>query len=135
MDRLGKIAISIWTVLLVGGALFIGLLTWGTTFMGDMIYPLEIQNNGLTEIKIKTYKLVYFGADKKLTVDSLILKPKDKLDIGTSHSCSRIDTAYIDLQAIEIFDYNGKSRVFKRKDIVDYLTKKEKVGCATYLIQ
>jgi hypothetical protein len=130
MSRLAKI---IWGVLIIGSGLFVGLFIWGLSFMGDPIYPLEIQNDKSRGLKLKTYKFTRY--DKKLTVDSLELKPKEKLEIGTSHSCLRIDTTYIDFDAIEIFDDNDNGTLMKRADLVDYLMTKEKVDCSTYLIR
>jgi hypothetical protein len=122
-------------LLLVGGGLFIGLLIWGVSFMGDPLYPLEIQNDKANGLKLKTYKFTYERSSRKLTVDSLELKPKEKIYLGTIHSCSTIDTSYINFEALEIYDDNNNSIFLKRKDIVDYLASKEKIDCATYLIR
>jgi len=132
MNRLFKIILGL---LLVGGGLFIGLLIWGVSFMGDPLYPLEIQNDKANGLKLKTYKFTYERSSRKLTVDSLELKPKEKIYLGTIHSCSTIDTSYINFEALEIYDDNNNSIFLKRKDIVDYLASKEKIDCATYLIR
>jgi len=134
MDTLGKVAATMWGCFSIIAIGFIGVLIWAPKFLGDVIYPLEIQNDGTKELKIKTYRLIYTGDKKELTVDSITLKPKQKIDIGTSHSCSKIDTTYIKVEAIEVFD--EKTSVFmKRREIVEYLTTKAKEGCATYLIR
>jgi hypothetical protein len=135
MDRLGKLATSLWTILFIVGGLFMGLLIWGVSFMGDPLYPLEIQNDKLTNLKLKTYKLTFNTSSKELTVDSLELKPKEKLYLGTIHSCSTIDPADIDFEAIEIFDEYNHPNLLKRKDIVDFLATKERIDCATYIVR
>ena len=120
-------------IALIIGGLFIGLFIWGINFMGDTIYPLEIQNDRTTSLIFKTYTFTRY--DKKLTVDSLVLKPSEKMDIGTSHNCNKIDSSFIRFDAIEFFLDNHQSKLFKRSELVDYLTTLEKVDCTTYLIK
>ena len=133
MDRLGKVATSIWTILLVVGGLFFALLVWGVSFMGDTIYSLQIQNNRTEGLKLKTYRITRY--DQKLTVDSLVLEPNDKLEIGTSHSCSTIDSMYLDFDAIEFYDSSDNSKLLKRKELIDFLLTMERRDCSTYLVK
>lgn len=133
MDRLGKVATSIWTILLLVGGLFVALLIWGISFMGDSIHPLQIQNGRTEELKLKTYKITRY--DQKLTVDSLVLNPDDKLEIGTSHNCLTIDSLYIDFDAIEFFDKSNNGKLLKKKDLIDFLLTTEKKDCSTYLVK
>lgn len=83
--------------------------------------------------KIETYKITQPG--DKLVVDSVVLNPMDKFEIGTSHNCETVDTTFIWFDAIEIFDAGNKSRVVKKKDFPDYLQKMKKIDCSTYSVQ
>jgi hypothetical protein len=109
------------------------LLVWGVSFMGDTIYSLQIQNNRTEGLKLKTYRITRY--DQKLTVDSLVLEPNDKLEIGTSHSCSTIDSMYLDFDAIEFYDSSDNSKLLKRKELIDFLLTMERRDCSTYLVK
>lgn len=101
--------------------------------MGDKFYSLEIQNGKDIQIKLKTYTTTQPGS--KIKMDSVVMNPGNKFEIGTTHSCSTIDTMLIEIDAIEIFETNHKSKLIKKKALPDYLQTMTKVDCSTYSIR
>jgi hypothetical protein len=68
--------------------------------MGDKYCEIQIQNKRNEGLIIKTFRITQY--DKKLTVDSMELKPNEKIQIGHCIGCSTINTADIDFDAIGI---------------------------------
>ncbi len=101
--------------------------------MGDKFYTLQVQNHSEFVLKVKTYRTTQPG--NRLLVDSLVLNLNDKLEIGTTHSCSTINPLLIRFDSIEIFDSSDKSRRFNKEELSDYLQTMEKADCSTYLIR
>jgi hypothetical protein len=121
-----------WAILLPSG-LIIGLFIWAIGIAGDRFCQIEIQNIQNEGLVIKTFTYRQYG--KKLTIDSIQLKPNEKIIIGHCIGCSTISTKDIDFIAIGILECNKVYKILKGQELIDYLATKDKVDCATYQIE
>lgn len=121
------------TVIGIIGLLFIGVLIFGISVMGDRYCKIEIMNDGDSRLILKTFE--YTNYDKKLTVDSINLNPKQRIEIGQCINCNTIKHSDIDFDSIGIYNSDNKLTIWKSKDFADFLTKTERVDCATFKIK
>lgn len=121
------------TVIGITGLLFIGVLIFGISVMGDRYCKIEIMNDGDSRLILKTFE--YTNYDKKLTVDSINLNPKQRIEIGQCINCNAIKYSDIDFDSIGIYNSDNKLTIWKSKDFADFLTKNERVDCATFKIK
>ena len=90
-------------------------------------------NDGDSRLILKTFE--YTNYDKKLTVDSINLNPKQRIEIGQCINCNAIKYSDIDFDSIGIYNSDNKLTIWKSKDFADFLTKNERVDCATFKIK
>ncbi len=93
---------------------------------------IEIQNKRNKELILKTSR--YSHLKEETGVDTIYLKPNESLLIGVCFECTSIDTASLEINAIESIGTTNNFKKQGKKEILDYLQTKEKVDCATYLI-
>lgn len=115
------------------GVLFLGLITFGISVMGDRNCRIEIQNGGEGQLILKTFRLTNY--DKKLTVDSVVLGREEKIEIGHCISCSTSDTLDIDFDAIGFYDNRGTFNLMYRDDLIEFLETTYKEDCITYVVR
>jgi len=122
-------------LLIIGvlGTIFLALIIFAVSIMGDRSCRIEIKNGGNNEIILKTFRITRY--DKQLTVDSINLHPQDKLEIGHCILCSTVDTTEIEFDAIGFYDNETRFMIMKKKELIDYLATKEKVDCATFILR
>lgn len=133
MIRSDKMFGVIGAVIVIGSILFLGLFIFGISIVGDKYCVIEIQNKRNAGMTIKTFSVNRY--DKKMTVKSIKLRLDEKLEIGHCVGCSTIDTTDIDFDAIGILTGDKDFEILRGQELLDYLTTKQKVGCATFLIQ
>lgn len=115
------------------GTIFLGLLIFGVSIMGDRFCKIQLQNHGQGILSIKTIKST--GQEWTMVVDSVTIGPNEKLDIGDCINCATLKKSDFDFDAIVIFEINKKPKLIHRKDLPDYLNKLEKVDCSTFIVQ
>ena len=109
-----------------------GLLIFTIHIMGDRSCDVELLNNRYNQLIIKTF--TYTSYDKKLTIDSILLPPGHRLEIGSCISCSIIKPSDINFDSIGIYT-NDKLIIWRPKDFAEFLTKNDRIDCATFLIK
>jgi hypothetical protein len=124
---------KILLILGIIGTLFLGFIIFGISVMGDRSCRIQIQNGGQGQLILKTFKITNY--DKKLTVDSVVLKQNEKLEIGHCISCPTPDTLDIDFDAIGFYDNEKTFRLMNKSELIKYLETKEKEDCITYKIE
>jgi hypothetical protein len=115
------------------GTIILGLIIFGVSIMGDRFCKIQLQNQRLESLSVKTIKST--GNEWTMIVDSVAIGPNEKLGIGDCINCAAIDKSDFDFDAIVLFESNKRPKLILRKDLIDYLGKLEKVGCATFLVR
>jgi hypothetical protein len=108
-------------------------MIFGIHVAGDRNCRIQIQNGGQQQLILKTFQLTSY--DKKLTVDSVVLGPNERMEIGSCINCSTPDTLDIDFDAIGIYDANGDFKMMSRGKLIKYLETMDKDDCVTYLVR
>jgi len=124
---------KILSIAAIIGILFLAFIIFGISVMGDRNCRIEIQNGGQEQLILKTFKLDKFL--KKLTVDSIVLGRKEKIEIGRCISCSTPDTIDIDFQAIGFYVDKETFKLMDRTELIEYRETKDKEDCITYIVQ
>lgn len=112
------------------GVLFLGLIIFGLSVMGDRFCKIQLQNLGQENISIKT--VVSTGNEWTMIVDSVSIEPQEKFEIGNCINCSTLKKADFDFDAIVILRNKNESKLIHRKDLPDYLNTLQRVDCATF---
>jgi hypothetical protein len=124
---------KIYLAITILGLISIGLFIFVFSVMGDRNCRIEIQNDGQGQLILKTFK--YFHYENELTVDSVVLKQNEKMEIGSCINCSVPDTLDIDFDAIGIYDAKGDFEMMNKGELIKYLETKDKDDCITYLVR
>jgi hypothetical protein len=101
--------------------------------MGDRVCKIEIQNKGKKDLVLKTVDYTQYG--NKLYVKTIRLKQNERLEIGDCINCSTLDTLNFKYRAIGISVEGQESKLFTNTELKEYLMTKDKVDCATFLIE
>jgi hypothetical protein len=115
------------------GTVFLGLIVFGISVMGDRYCKIQLQNQRQDDISIKTVKAT--GNEWTMTVDSVLIKPSENFEIGHCINCSTLDKSDFDFDAIVIFSGSDAPRLIHSKDLPDYLGKLERDNCATFVVR
>jgi hypothetical protein len=133
MKRVTQLLKAIGILLLIAVAGFSAFFLIGISVMGDRNCTIQIKNEGRGQLILKTFQ--YTRYDKKLTVDSIVLSPNEKIKIGQCINCSTPDTMDINFDAIAIYDNELKSKLMYKTDLIKYLETKDKEDCVTYILR
>jgi hypothetical protein len=115
------------------GIIFLGVIIFGLSFMGDKICTIELQNSRQENLSIKTVK--YTDNEWTMIVDSLALIPNEKYEIGNCINCTTLKQSDFDFDAIVLFVNGDEPKLIHRKDLIDYLNSLERIDCATFEVQ
>jgi hypothetical protein len=115
------------------GIIFLGLIIFGISVMGDRFCKVQLLNHGQKSIGVKTVRST--GNEWTMVVDSLALGPNDKFDIGSCINCSSLKPTDFDFDALVLFQHSKPPKLIHRKDLVDYLDSLERVDCATFIVR
>ncbi len=133
MSGVTQLLKAIGILLLIAVAGFSAFFLIGISVMGDRHCIIQIKNEGRGQLILKTFQ--YTRYDKKLTVDSIVLTPNERIEIGQCINCSTPDSLDINFDAIAIYDAAHKSRLMYRTDLIKYLETKDKEDCITYIVR
>ena len=112
------------------GVIFLGVIIFGLSVMGDRFCKIELQNLGQENISVKT--VISTGNEWTMVVDSVSIGPKEKVELGNCINCTTLKQSDFDFDAIVIFKSNNEPKLIHRKDLSDYLNTLERVDCATF---
>jgi hypothetical protein len=121
--------ITIWTL----GIIFLGVILFGISIMGDRFCKIELRNSRQGNISIK--KIKWTGNEWTMIVDSVALTPNEKFEIGNCINCSTLKKSDFDFDAIVLFVDGDKPQLLHRKDMVDYLSKLTRIDCVTFEVR
>lgn len=114
------------------GVLFLGLIIFGISVMGDRYCKVELQNVGQENVNIKT--VVSSGNGWNIVVDSVSIRPQEKFKLGNCINCTTLKQSDFDFDALVIID-KRESKLIHRKDLPDYLSTLQRVDCATFTLK
>ena len=114
------------------GVLFLGLIIFGISVMGDRYCKVELQNVGQENVNIKT--VVSSDNGWNIVVDSVSIRPQEKFKLGNCINCTTLKQSDFDFDALVIID-KRESKLIHRKDLPDYLSTLQRVDCATFTLK
>jgi hypothetical protein len=124
-----KIFLAIWVLII----LIVCFLVFGISVMGDRRCNVNLKNSIQDTLIIMTINSK--GKGWNMLVDSINLKPNEKLVIGRCIRCNTLKESDFNFDAIEIIGNKEESALIHKKDLPDYLNTLKRVECATFEIR
>lgn len=101
--------------------------------MGDRFCKIQLQNQSQENVSVKTIRST--GNEWTMIVDSVILGPNEKFEIGHCINCTTLKQSDFDFDAIVLFEGEKEPKLIHRKDLFAYLNNLERVDCATFVVR